>query len=74
MSKNLKGRGTGKSRHDQGAPAPSEPTAGVMVQGIALPERRDYSLAVRAHRLAVQDVALSRRKQGFDSPWARHFL
>ena len=24
----------------------------------------------RAHRLAVQDVALSRRKQGFDSPWA----
>ncbi len=26
-----------------------------------------------AHRLAVQDVALSRRKQGFDSPWARHF-
>src|SRR5271169_4298146 len=24
----------------------------------------------RAHRLAVQDVALSRRKQGFESPWA----
>ena len=27
----------------------------------------------RAHRLAVQDVALSRRKQGFESPWARQF-
>ena len=25
----------------------------------------------RAHRLEAQDVALSRRKQGFDSPWAR---
>ena len=25
----------------------------------------------RAHRLAVQDVALSRRKHGFDSRWAR---
>lgn len=25
----------------------------------------------RAHRLAVQDVALSRQKQGFESPWAR---
>src|ERR1700676_3293471 len=24
-----------------------------------------------AHRLAVQDVALSRRKHGFDSRWAR---
>jgi cold shock protein len=30
--------------------------------------RADFA---RAHRLAVQDVALSRRKQGFDSPWAR---
>ena len=28
-------------------------------------------VSIRAHRLAVQDVALSRRKQGFDSPWAR---
>ena len=26
-----------------------------------------------SHRLAVQDVALSRRKQGFESPWERHF-
>ena len=25
----------------------------------------------RSHRLAVQDVALSRRKQGFESPWER---
>jgi hypothetical protein len=25
-----------------------------------------------SHRLAVQDVALSRRKQGFESPWERH--
>ena len=31
----------------------------------------DRSVDFRAHRLAVQDVALSRRKQGFDSPWAR---
>ncbi len=30
--------------------------------------------AVRALRLAVQDVALSRRKQGFDSPRARQSL
>src|SRR5690242_6956609 len=31
-----------------------------------------YSTAAgRAHRLEAQDVALSRRKQGFDSPWAR---
>jgi hypothetical protein len=45
-----------------------------------LPARRDDSIALplrsagksaSAHRLAVQDVALSRRKQGFDSPWAR---
>ena len=42
---------------------------------------RPYSIApvrqnripirARAHRLAVQDVALSRRKHGFDSRWAR---
>src|SRR5271156_1291879 len=45
-----------------------------------LPVRRDDPIALplrsagksaSAHRLAVQDVALSRRKQGFDSPWAR---
>ena len=34
------------------------------------PPRRNF----RAHRLAVQDVALSRRKQGFDSPWARQWF
>ena len=34
--------------------------------------RRPFGRSIRAHRLAVQDVALSRRKQGFDSPWARH--
>ncbi len=47
----------------------------------ALPARRGVLIAsavpaeperkASAHRLAVQDVALSRRKQGFDSPWAR---
>ena len=45
-----------------------------------LPARRDNSIALplrsagksaSAHRLAVQDVALSRRKHGFDSRWAR---
>jgi hypothetical protein len=30
-------------------------------------------LPARPHRLAAQDVALSRPKQGFDSPWG-HFL
>ncbi len=25
----------------------------------------------RSHRLAAQDVALSRRKPGFESPWER---
>ena len=34
------------------------------------PESAAHKLC--AHRLAVQDVALSRRKQGFDPPWARH--
>ena len=29
---------------------------------------------VRPHRLAVQDPALSRRLQGFKSPWGRHFI
>ena len=29
-------------------------------------------LSRRSHRLAVQDVALSRRKQGFESPRERH--
>ena len=29
-------------------------------------------LKPRSHRLAVQDVALSRRKQGFNSPWEYH--
>src|SRR5277367_598760 len=33
---------------------------------IAFPPRQR-----RSHRLAVQDVALSRRKQGFESPWER---
>jgi hypothetical protein len=28
----------------------------------------------RSHRLAAQDVALSRRKQGFESPWERQVL
>ena len=28
---------------------------------------------VRPHRLVVQDPALSRRLQGFKSPWGRHF-
>ena len=32
--------------------------------------QQSRSRAKSAHRLAVQDVALSRRKQGFDSPWA----
>src|ERR1700733_13272539 len=48
-----------------------------------LPARHDDSIALplrsagksaSAHRLAVQDVALSRRKQGFDSPWARQLF
>ena len=35
------------------------------------PEGSAYKASrIRAHRLAVQDAALSRRKQGFDSPWA----
>ena len=48
---------------------------------LASADRRPYSIApvrqnriplrARAHRLAVQDVALSRRKHGFDSRWAR---
>jgi hypothetical protein len=29
-------------------------------------------LFVRPHRLVVQDPALSRRLQGFKSPWGRH--
>ena len=44
--------------------APSEPLY-MSATSAALSPRRS------AHRLAVQDVALSRRKQGFDSPWAR---
>jgi hypothetical protein len=27
---------------------------------------------LRPHRLVAQDAGLSRRKQGFDSPWGRH--
>ena len=40
---------------------------------LAIAPASRYSLRppVRSHRLAVQDVALSRRKQGFDSPWER---
>ena len=44
---------------------------------VALPSRRRVDIerasptAVCSHRLAVQDVALSRRKLGFDSPWER---
>ncbi len=45
---------------------------------LAFPPSRRYRSAPdrrlpRSHRLAVQDVALSRRKLGFDSPWERQF-
>ena len=37
--------------------------------------RRYSSASVRcSHRLAAQDVALSRRKQGFESPWERQWF
>jgi hypothetical protein len=38
---------------------------------MSAPFRLPSASSLSAHRLAVQDVALSRRKQGFDSPWAR---
>ena len=46
---------------------------------LAYPLERRYTIAFpprrrRSHRLAVQDVALSRRKQGFESPWERQRL
>ena len=40
--------------------------------GLVRPPDRLYKASRCAHRLAVQDTALSRREQGFDSPWARH--
>ncbi len=40
-------------------------------ESIMAPPRSFDGRQFRAHRLAVQDVALSRRKRGFDSPWAR---
>ena len=36
------------------------------------PSRVTTFLFVRPHRLVVQDPALSRRLQGFKSPWGRH--
>ena len=36
-----------------------------------MPRLEPFELPRCAHRLAVQDVALSRRKHGFDSRWAR---
>jgi hypothetical protein len=43
---------------------------------LAAPRKRLYiSRRLKsAHRLAVQDAALSRRKRGFDSPWARQLF
>jgi hypothetical protein len=53
----------------------------MQARGLASAKRRPYSIApnrqnrnlsqARAHRLAVQDAALSRRKRGFDPRWAR---
>ncbi len=34
----------------------------------------DFAPARRPHRLVAQDIGLSRRKRGFDSPWGRQFL
>ena len=47
--------------------------ASVSARPYSIAPIRQYriSLRARAHRLAVQDVALSRRKHGFDSRWAR---
>ena len=38
------------------------------------PSRVTTFLFVRPHRLVVQDPALSRRLQGFKSPWGRHLI
>src|SRR5579884_2117664 len=51
------------------AALPGRPLASI---GVPLRQRPEPALS--AHRLAVQDAALSRRKHGFDSRWARQGL
>ena len=58
--------------------ARSRPPHGFCAQPLLLPAAAQpieatsaLKRAIRSHRLAVQDVALSRRKLGFDSPWER---
>ena len=48
-------------------PAPCARLASGATHRYMLPTLRQH----RSHRLAAQDVALSRRKQGFESPWER---
>ena len=72
-----------RSRRNRAQPLPFRPLPRQANATIRSPAARDrfapalyicraYRTAEgRAHRLEAQDVALSRRKQGFDSPWAR---
>jgi hypothetical protein len=59
------GSNRGRRWPRRGCPTPARRLA------IAPASRYSLTALVRSHRLAVQDVALSRRKQGFDSPWER---
>ena len=70
LGRRLRRRGdsTGGAAREPLAPSNRRPYSSGALR--SRPESAAHKLC--AHRLAVQDVALSRRKQGFDPPWARH--
>ena len=68
-------RGAGRRQRLPGSAAPNHFALAAVGQAGYRPVIEDaLRRSVRAHRLAVQDVALSRRKPGFDSPWARQLI